>query len=148
MPVHSLKRPGERSYGSQPTGPGDDPRYIAVSKGSTRRDGIPIPKADPKWHPQARSWFNSLALSGQSDMYEASDWAMAVAAAGAYDIFLRTYNASVLTQFNIMSARLGCTVTDRKRSRIELSDPEPSDADEDAAEEIVNGWQDRLRLVR
>jgi hypothetical protein len=81
-------------------------------------------------------------------MYEASDWAMAVAAAGALDVFLRTYNASVLTQFNIMSARLGCTVTDRKRSRIELSEPDPSDEDEEAAEEIVNGWQDRLRLVR
>lgn len=35
------------------------------------------PKGDPKWHPVARRWFASLAASGQSKFYEASDWAVA-----------------------------------------------------------------------
>jgi hypothetical protein len=98
--------------------------------------------------PEAQSWFRSLARSGQSDFYEASDWATAVAAAQAYDIFLRTYNASVFGSFVRLSERLGVTVIDRKRSRIELDDPEPQDEDEDAADEAVQGWQARLRIVQ
>jgi hypothetical protein len=71
-----------------------------------------------------------------------------VAAAQAYDIFLRTHNASILGSFVRLSERLGATITDRKRSRIELADPEPEDLDEDAADEAIQGWQARLRVVR
>lgn len=35
------------------------------------------PRPDPKWHPVARRWFNSLALSGQAQFYEPSDWGAA-----------------------------------------------------------------------
>jgi hypothetical protein len=108
------------------------------------RDGIPIPEADPKWKPKARSWFNSLKLSGQSGLWEASDWTIAVAAADAYDIFLRTYNASVFGQFVRLSERLGCTVIDRMKAHIELEEPAPADADEDAADDAVLGWHGRL----
>lgn len=86
-------------------------------------------------------------MSGQSDFYEASDWATAVAAAQAYDIFLRTYNASIFGSFVRLSERLGATITDRKRSRIELDDPEPADQDEDAADSAVQGWQARLKVI-
>jgi hypothetical protein len=143
-----MKRPDKRSAASQGTGQGDDPRYIALARGSSRRAGIPIPEADPDWKPEAQSWFRSLARSGQSDFYEASDWATAVAAAQAYDIFLKTYNASIFGSFVRLSERLGVTITDRKRSRIELDDPEPQDQDEDAADEAVQGWQARLRVVQ
>jgi hypothetical protein len=111
------------------------------------RAGIPLPKANPKWLPEARSWYNSLALSGQSEFYEASDWATAVAAAKALDIFLRTYNASIFANFVKLSERLGVTITDRKRARIELEDPDLEDADEDAADGAVTGWQSRLSAV-
>lgn len=30
--------------------------------------------ADPSWHAIARNWYDSLALSGQSEFYEPSDW--------------------------------------------------------------------------
>jgi hypothetical protein len=139
------KRPEHRTGRS--TGPGDDPRYIAVARGTSTREGIPIPGPSPKWKPQARSWFNSLKLSGQSEFYEASDWATAVAAAQAYDVFLRTYNASIFAQFVRLSERLGCTITDRKRSRIELGEPEPTDEDEDAADAAVLDWHGRLHSV-
>ena len=141
------KRPQDRSYGSMPSGPGDDPRYIAVSKGVSAGSDIPIPDPDPTWKPKARSWFNSLKLSGQSEFYEASDWATAVAAADAYNVFLRTYNASVFAQFVRLSERLGVTVTDRKKSRIELATPEPTDVDEDEADKAVLGWHGRLHSV-
>jgi hypothetical protein len=142
------KRPGARSAGSRPMGAHDDPRFIAVARGQSGAGTFPVPEANERWLPQARSWFNSLKLSGQSAFYEASDWATAVAAAQAYDIFLRTYNASVFASFVRLSERLGATVTDRKRSRIELSEPEPQDDDEDAADAAVEGWQARLRVVR
>lgn len=139
------KQPEQRGGGA--TSAVDDPRFITVAKGRSRREGIPIPTANPEWLPEARSWFNSLKLSGQSDFYEASDWATAVAAAKAYDIFLRTYNASVLNAFVRLSERLAVTITDRKRSRIELDDEDPTDVDEDAADSAVSHWQGRLGLV-
>jgi hypothetical protein len=111
------------------------------------RHGFPIPEASPAWLPISRSWYNSLRLSGQSQFYEASDWATAVAAAQAYDIFLRTYNASTLAVFERLSARLGATISDRKRARIELDEPDPQDADEDAADDAVIRWQGRLGVV-
>ena len=106
----------------------------------------PIPTASEQWKPQARSWYNSLKLSGQSDFYEASDWATAVCAAQAYDTFLRTNSPGILAQFVRLSESLGATHSNRKRSGIELDEPEHTDADEEAADRAVNNWQ--LRLVR
>jgi len=151
MPSHSTKKPEGRSYGSKPTGPGDDPRYIHVSRsarGASSNGPVNTPQADPKWKPKARSWFNSLKLSGQSVFFEPSDWATAVAAADAYDVFLRTSNASILAQFTRLSERLGATVADRKRARIELEEPEPDDIDEDEADDAVQGWHGRLSIVK
>jgi hypothetical protein len=144
--AQQFKRP-ETRQGSRPTSVNDDPRYIAVARGLSTREGLPRPKADPKWKPEARSWYNSLELSGQSEFYEASDWATAVAAAHAYDVFLRTYNASIFAQFVRLSERLGCTILDRKRGRVELGEPDPSDEDEEAADAAVQGWQGRLYAV-
>lgn len=106
----------------------------------------PIPTASEQWKPQARSWYNSLKLSGQSEYYQASDWATAVAAAQAYDIFLRTHSPGIFSQFVRLSERLGATITDRRKSGIELDEPDHNDADEEAADRAVNNWQ--LRLVR
>ena len=138
----------------------DEPRRLATWKdspaaqhptlrGQTRRASIPIPDADERWLPEAQSWFRSLKLSGQSDFYEASDWATAVAAASAYNVFLRTYNASILAHFVRLSERLGVTVVDRKRARIELDEPdEPRDVDAEHADNVIQGWQERLNARR
>jgi hypothetical protein len=140
------KRPEDRTGAA--SGFADDPRFVAIAKGTSRRAGIPIPEANPSWHPTAQSWFRSLALSGQSDFYEASDWATAVFCAQIYDMFLRTYKATLLPSFVRLSERLGVTVIDRKRNRIELDEPDASDADEDAADEAVIAWHGRLGVVR
>ena len=125
-------------------GAGQDPQFINVSKAASKRHGIAIPEADPAWRPAARSWYNSLKLSGQSELFEASDWATAVAAAQAYDAFLHTKQASILAQFVRLSERLGATVIDRKRSRIELVDTQAKDHDEEAADGAVLEWHRRL----
>lgn len=142
------KKPENRSATNSGTSSVDDPRFIAVAKGQSMREGITIPTAAEHWCPQARSWFNSLKLSGQSAFYEASDWATAVCAAESYDMFFRTHNASHMGNFVRLSERLVVTVSDRKRSRIELDDPEVSDADEEAADAAVIDWHKRLGVVR
>ena len=117
---------------------------VEVARLKARRYDGPIPVAADHWLPQTRSWYNSLALSAQSELFEPSDWATAVNAAEAYDIFLRTHNASIFGSFVRLSERLGATVSDRRRARIEVEPPEPEDADEDAADNVVRGWQARL----
>lgn len=139
------KKPGQRTGAG--SGRADDPRFIKVSQGTSAGGDLPIPEADPTWKPKARSWYNSLKLSGQSEWFEPSDWATAVAAADAYDTFLRTHNASILAQFVRLSERLGATLTDRARSRIVLEEPITEDEDEDAADQAVQGWQGRLHSV-
>lgn len=144
--VAKKKRPEQRTGAS--SGASNDPRFIKVSSGAASGSGHPIPEADPSWKPKARSWYNSLKLSGQSEFYEPCDWMTAVAAADAYDVFLRTNNASVFAQFTKLVEKLGATITDRKRSRIELVEPVADDEDEDAADQAVLGWQGRLHAVR
>lgn len=149
--MHERKDPKDRI--GHPHFARSDPRYQdqaagPVARGRTRRDGIPIPQADSSWLPIAQSWFRSLALSGQSDLYEASDWATAVAASRALDIALRTFNASMFAQFSRLSERLAVTHSDRVRARIMLDEPDRSDADEDAANVVVYGWQQRLSARR
>ena len=141
------KRPEDRA-GTGGTGIADDPRFIAIAQGVSRRAGIPIPEANPLWHPQAKSWFNSLRMSGQSDFYEASDWATAVICAQLYDHYLRTYRVTLLPQFLRLSERLGVTIIDRKRNRIELDEPDTTDKDEEAADDAVIKWHGRLGIVR
>jgi hypothetical protein len=126
-----------------------EPDSGPVTHGLSRRRELPaLPEASEKWLPQARSWFNSLALSGQSEFFEASDWMMAVIAAEAYDKFLRTYNASILASFVRISERLGATHADRIRSRIVLDAPDLTDVDEEHADNVIRGWQSRLQEKR
>jgi hypothetical protein len=144
--VAARKKPAQRTGAG--SGVADDPRFLSVSKGASRAREVPIPDANPSWLPAARSWFRSLALSGQSEFYEASDWSTAVLAAQIYDMFLRSHHANLLPSFERLSARLGVTVADRKRNRIELNEPDVSDVDEEAADQAVVDWHGRLGIVR
>jgi len=142
--AYQRKRPEDR-IGHPHHAKGMGPESGPVSRGRSRRREIPaIPEANEQWLPQARSWYNSLRISGQSEFYEASDWATAVIAAQTYDRFLRTYNASILASFVRLAERLGATLTDRRRAGIELAEPERTDADDEAADAAVIDWQKRL----
>jgi hypothetical protein len=120
------------------------PPDVEVARIKARRYNGPIPVAAEHWLPQTRSWFNSLNLSAQAELFEPSDWATAVTAAEFYDIFLRSHNASIGASYVRLSERLGATVSDRRRARIEVEPPEPEDADDKAADNVVRGWQARL----
>ena len=47
------KPPDERT--GRGVAQGQDPQFIAVSKAASQRQGIPIPKPSPNWHPSAQS---------------------------------------------------------------------------------------------
>ena len=125
----------------------DDPRYLSASR--ARRRPVPaIPDASEKWFPIVRSWYNSLKLSGQTDLWQPSDWTTAVLAAETYDRYMRTGNGQVLMVFNRLSERLGVTEIDRKRARIELTNDLAVDSDHEKANEAVISWKGRLGVVR
>lgn len=67
VPKRSDARLGHRSKAETPE---------QVDRGTL--DEVKSPSADPRWHPYARSWFNSLGESGQSVFYEPSDWTFAM----------------------------------------------------------------------
>lgn len=104
---------------------------------------VPVPDADPQWHPVARRWFESLAASGQSVFYEPSDWATAFAVAESMSrelnpqpvtvgkgddthvemVSLPPKGASLAAWLKAMSSLL-VTEGDRRRVSVELQRPE------------------------
>lgn len=140
----SKKLPEERlGHGSAEE---TDPRYLTTSK--ARRMPVPaIPVASERWHPIVRSWFNSLALSGQTQLWQPSDWTTAVLAADCYNRFIQSGNGQILVTFNRLSERLGVTEIDRKRARIELTTEGEVDQDKERAARQVISWKGRLGLV-
>ncbi len=124
----------------------EDPRYLSTTK--ARRMPVPhVPEADPRWKPIVRSWYNSLKVSGQTSLWQPSDWTTAVLAADTYNRFIQTGNGQILVTFNRMSERLGVTEIDRKRARIELTTEGEVDQDKARATRQVISWKGRLGLV-
>lgn len=98
------------------------------------------PEPDPDWHEIARDWFNSLAGSGQSEFYEASDWATARYVATAMARNLRDGRFSPTLFSAVMSAAASLLVTegDRRRLRLELVRAGTPDPDEEHAKATVS----------
>ena len=116
-----------------------------VTRGRSRRDQLTVlPVASERWLPNTQAWYTSLAESPQSNYYEASDWATAVCTAEILDLAVRSRNASIMTAFTKLSERLGATITDRKHAHIEVQEQEISDRDEEAADETIRQWHERL----
>lgn len=119
-----LARPRERK--------GKD--IVPVTKGVLKP--VVIPDADPDWHPIATMLWEGLLASGQADFYQQSDWAF------AYSLMedLTRYKEPLVNRDGeeyfkrsgqmlqvIYSAmeRLLVTEGDRRRVRVELTEPEP-----------------------
>lgn len=100
---------------------------------------VPIPRADPKWHPLAMRWYGSLAKSGQSHFYEPSDWATAAVIAESMSRELSpqgiVYKGEVVS-YHTMTVKAGAlaawlkgmavlmvTEGDRRRLAMELTRP-------------------------
>lgn len=79
--------------------------------------------ADPEWHSIAAEWFKSLAASGQSQFYEASDWATARYVAEAMSRNLSSgerFSAVLFAAVMSGMTELLTTEGSRRRARLEL----------------------------
>jgi hypothetical protein len=95
-----------------------------VTKGELRP--VAVPEPDPNWHPIATRLFESLRSSGQADFYQDSDWAFAWSVCEDLSVYKRSMKRSGQMLQTIYSAleRLLVTEGDRRRVRIELTEPE------------------------
>ena len=96
---------------------------------------VKAPDPDPLWHPLARDWFVSLAESGQSRFYEASDWQTARVWA---EVLSRQLSADKLSAVMVQAwagsaGELLTTEGARRRAQLELQRGGQSDEDEDAS---------------
>lgn len=88
---------------------------------------VEIPDADPEWHPIARDWYESLAVSGQHRFYEPSDWAVAryVAEGMSRHLNSATFGAQMMATVMHAASELLSTEGSRRRLRLELQRSEP-----------------------
>ncbi|WP_030949258.1 hypothetical protein [Streptomyces sp. NRRL S-646] len=107
----------------------DGPQLVKAPGGAAPE----IPPGDEGWHPIAARWYASLAESGQSQFYEASDWAMAVYLAEAMSRNLNSgkFSAQLLQTVPSGMTDLPTSEGARRRARVEL---ERHDVGEDPRE--------------
>lgn len=116
---------------------GDRPE---ITKG-VLRPVVDVPAPDEDWHPIATNLYLSLATSGQADFYQDSDWAMAYSICDDLSFYKKNdFKRSGQMLQTIYSAmeRLLVTEGDRRRVRIELT--EPAQSEEDAALYVLNDY--------
>lgn len=84
---------------------------------------VEAPPADEEWHPIARSWYESLAESGQSQFYEPSDWAHARYVAEAMSVNLSASRFSAQLFASVLSGMTELLTTEgaRRRARVEIA---------------------------
>lgn len=109
-----------------PVGKRSDQKHGHRSKAELVTDqapgGAPVTwlAADPEWHSIARNWYESLAVSGQSVYYEASDVATAFYVAEAMSRSLQGARFSGQLFAAIMSSMSDLVVTEGARRRVKL----------------------------
>lgn len=131
---------------------------------SAGADVVEPPQPSDEWHPVARAWFGSLAVSGQSVFYEPSDWALAAVVAEAMSrelqpqpmtvgrgedatvmmVTLPPKGASMAAWLKAMTA-LMVTEGDRRRLRLELVRQQGPDREEAADVSELDAARRRLR---
>lgn len=122
------KREEERRRQNKPDIPTDTPEVVGP---------VAVPEPDPEWHPVARSLYESLRESGQSQFYEPSDWAAAylLAESMSRDLSVKVIgvtkdgevirdqvpiNGASMSSYLKGLAALGATEGDRRRMSIQL----------------------------
>lgn len=108
------KRSAERRRRNKPDGPD-----LAQAPSAPE---VSWPDPDAAWHPVARDWYLSLAVSGQSRFYEPSDVATAryVAEAMSRNLNTSRFSAQLFAAVSSAMTELLTTEGARRRVRIEL----------------------------
>ena len=146
------KRTNQRRRQNKPDGPD-----LATAPSVTV---VEPPAADEGWHPVARQWYDSLALSGQSAFYQPSDWATAYVLAESLHRDLSPQvvgvndDGPVIEAIPLKGASLAAylkgmavllvTEGDRRRVRVELERPQVK-GEEVAGVSEIDEFRRRLR---
>ncbi|MGW2364962.1 phage terminase small subunit [Streptomyces sp. NPDC001667] len=107
---------------------------------------VPWPEPEGTWHPIARDWYSSLALSGQSQFYEPSDVATARYVAEAMSRNLDAgarFSAQLFAAVNSAMTELLTTEGARRRVRIEL-ERAPAEAETPAGVTAIADYRTAL----
>lgn len=132
-----------------------------ITKVPGARSAVPAPRADAKWHPVAKRWYQSLGKSGQAQFYEPSDWATAfmVAESMSRDLMPQVVGTTEsgeilrdtipmkgasLSSYLRACAVLLVTEGDRRRAQLELQRSDVGDPDEDSAIADLDVFRSRL----
>lgn len=104
------------------------------------------PAPDDLWHPLAREWFAALGRSGQSQFFEASDWAQAKVWAHLLSVELlkEKPSAMMIAAWSSGAAELLTTEGARRRMRIELERVVATDPGQEHADATVTDLMDRI----
>lgn len=122
----AAKRGTAGTRGPVPKRSSERRRRNSSSKVETVKVDAPIPSmppVDPAWHEIARSWYLSLADSGQAQFYEPSDWQAARFVAEVMSRNLRQKAKFSSMLFTAVWAAMGDLLTteaDRRRVRMEI----------------------------
>lgn len=117
---------------------------------------VEIPAPNREWHPIALMLWESLALSGQSDFYQQSDWAFAYSLCDDLDHYKRPFTAKDGTEYHkrsgqmlqtIYSAMSSLLVTEADRRRVHIELAAPEDESENASVTAIADYQAGLGLV-
>ncbi|WP_206055042.1 hypothetical protein [Nocardia sp. CS682] len=102
-----------------------------------------IPAADPDWHPIAVRLWDALTFSGQSEFYEASDWALAYSLMDDLSAYKSADRRSAQMLQTIYSTfeRLLIAEGDRRRARMELERGEPDVSERDEKIAIMDRYR-------
>ena len=103
---------------------------------------VDVPAASEHWAPMARDWYLSLAKSGQSAFYQASDWEVARVWAEVLSRQLLTekMSAVMIQAWAASAAELLTTEGSRRRGRLEL-ERNQGDADQDASVTMLSAYR-------
>lgn len=125
MPGPVPKRSDQRRRRNKPAG-GEVTQ--APSKVPSAEAALAAPEPDELWHPVAQDWFRSLALSGQSEFYEPSDWAQARYIAHEMSRSLEgRFSGQAMVAITSAMTELLTTEGARRRARLELQKTAPPD---------------------
>ncbi|MDT0267988.1 hypothetical protein RM844_17040 [Streptomyces sp. DSM 44915] len=136
MPGPVPKRSDQRRRRNASDGP-----EVVKAPGGAAPD---IPPADESWHPIAARWYASLRESGQSQFYEASDWAMAVYIAEAMSRNLAAGRFSAQLLQTVLSGMTDLLTSEgaRRRARVELErNNSADDAQEAERMALMNSYR-------
>lgn len=109
---------------------------------------VDVPPASEHWHESATRWFESLALSGQAQFFEPSDWEAARLVAEELSTYLRAEKRSAMMFSHLWSAMTDLLTTEGARRRLKIEiEREPSAPGDDEAATVAKLDEYRRRVA-